>query len=109
MKNIYRPEIDGLRALAVLGVIFYHSEYLPGGFLGVDIFFVISGYLITSIIYKEYSKTKTFSFINFYQKRIRRLIPALLFVVFFTSIIAYSLLLPGYYKEYIHSAIYSFF
>ena len=109
MKNIYRPEIDGLRALAVLGVIFYHSEYLPGGFLGVDIFFVISGYLITSIIYKEYSKTKKFSFINFYQKRIRRLIPALLFVVFFTTIIAYSLLLPGYYKEYIDSAIYSFF
>ena len=62
LKSIYRPEIDGLRALAVIGVIFYHSEFLPGGFLGVDIFFVISGYLITSIIYKEYLKEKKFSF-----------------------------------------------
>ena len=68
VKNIYRPEIDGLRALAVLGVIFYHSELLSGGFLGVDIFFVISGYLISSIIYKEFIKTKSFSFSNFYQK-----------------------------------------
>ena len=83
LKNIYRPEIDGLRALAVIGVIFYHSEFLPGGFLGVDIFFVISGYLITSIIYKEYLNKKKFSFTNFYQKRIRRLVPALFFVIFF--------------------------
>ena len=62
MKNVYRPEIDGLRALAVIGVILYHSELLAGGFLGVDIFFVISGYLITLIIYKEYVTKKTFSF-----------------------------------------------
>ena len=109
LKNIYRPEIDGLRALAVVGVILYHSEFLSGGFLGVDIFFVISGYLITSIIYTEYIKEKNFSFRNFYQKRIRRLIPALFVVTFFTSIIAYNFLLPIFFKEYVYSVISSFF
>ena len=109
LKNIYRPEIDGLRALAVIGVIFYHSEFLPGGFLGVDIFFVISGYLITSIIYKEYLNKKKFSFTNFYQKRIRRLVPALFFVIFFSSIVAYNFLLPHFFKEYVYSIISSFF
>ena len=76
----YRKDIDGLRAIAVLGVIFYHSEilignkfFLSGGFLGVDVFFVISGYLITSIIYQENKNKKTFSFLNFYERRIRRL------------------------------------
>ncbi len=109
LKNIYRPEIDGLRALAVIGVIFYHAEFLPGGFLGVDIFFVISGYLITSIINTEYTNKKKFSFTNFYQKRIRRLVPALFVVIFFTSIIAYNFLLPYFFKEYVYSIIYSFF
>ena len=109
MNKIYRPEIDGLRAVAVLGVIFYHSEFLSGGFLGVDIFFVISGYLITSLIYLEYKKNKKFSLLNFYQKRIRRLVPALLVVIFLTSFAAYSFLLPYHFKEYIYSVIYSFF
>ena len=109
LKNIYKPEIDGLRALAVIGVIFYHSELLPGGFLGVDIFFVISGYLITSIIYKEYLKEKKFSFTNFYQKRIRRLLPALFFVILISSIVAYNFLLPSFFKEYVYSIISSFF
>lgn len=74
----YRKDIDGLRAIAVLGVIFYHSEILfgekhlfSGGFLGVDIFFVISGYLITSIIYQESFTNKKFSLLDFYERRIR--------------------------------------
>ena len=72
MKLSYRPEVDGLRAIAVLVVIFYHAqitvlgfELFKGGYIGVDIFFVISGYLITSIIFKELEIRKTFSFINF--------------------------------------------
>ena len=84
----YRKDIDGLRALAVLGVIAYHSEILigdkfllSGGFLGVDIF-VISGYLITSIIYRESIINKNFSLLNFYERRARRLLPALLTVLF---------------------------
>jgi peptidoglycan/LPS O-acetylase OafA/YrhL len=109
VKNVYRPEIDGLRALAVIGVILYHSELLAGGFLGVDIFFVISGYLITLIIYKEYVTKKTFSFSNFYQKRIRRLVPALLVVILFSTIIAYNFLLPYAFKEYVYSVISSIF
>ena len=84
MKLNYRPEIDGLRAIAVLAVIFYHSQVsilghqpFKGGFIGVDIFFVISGYLITSIILKELVITGTFSFKYFYERRIRRILPAL--------------------------------
>ena len=78
MKINYRPEIDGLRAIAVLSVIFYHARlnifdynFFNGGYFGVDIFFVISGYLITSIIYKELYFKKSFSFFAFYQRRIR--------------------------------------
>ena len=74
----YRKEIDGLRAIAVLAVMFFHAgfNWISGGFLGVDIFFVISGYLITSLIFIEISNNK-FSIINFYERRARRLLPAL--------------------------------
>ena len=74
----YRPEIDGLRSVAILGVMIFHviPESLPGGFLGVDVFFVISGYLITSILYRQIQEQR-FSFWNFWQRRIKRLFPAL--------------------------------
>lgn len=77
----YRPEIEGLRGIAVLPVILFHMEpaWLPGGFLGVDVFFVISGYLITSIILTELQQG-TFKFRDFWARRIRRILPALLFV-----------------------------
>ena len=82
-KIEYRPEIDGLRAIAVISVIFFHSqlEFFSGGFLGVTIFFVISGYLITNILKKELIKTGTISLLIFYKRRIKRLIPLLLFVI----------------------------
>lgn len=83
----YRPEIDGLRALAVLSVIFYHlnPKWISGGFLGVDIFFVISGYLITKIITNEMA-LGTFSFQNFYKRRIKRIFPVFILVMAIASI-----------------------
>ncbi|WP_172740572.1 acyltransferase [Citrobacter sp. CFNIH10] len=82
MSIKYRPEIDGLRALAVTSVVFYHAfkDLLPGGFVGVDIFFVISGYLITSILIKE-NKQGEFSILEFYRRRVNRIFPALLVVM----------------------------
>ena len=79
MKSSYRPEIDGLRALAVLPVIFFHAgiEAFNGGYVGVDIFFVVSGYLITSVILKDIEREK-FSITYFYQRRVRRILPALI-------------------------------
>ena len=80
----HRTDIDGLRALAVLPVVFYHAKFgCPGGFIGVDIFFVISGYLICSLILKEQAKG-VFSLVNFWERRIRRIFPALALVVFAT-------------------------
>ena len=108
----YRPEIDGLRAIAVLSVIFYHSpldflntKLFSGGFIGVDIFFVISGYLITKIIITEYEKTKKFSFLNFYKRRIKRIIPALLFVIIVTFPFVFFLVLPNFFIDYLESII----
>ena len=79
----YRKDIDGLRAIAVLAVVMYHGfpDLIPGGFVGVDIFFVISGFLITKIILENLEKN-SFSFIEFYSRRIRRIFPALLLLLF---------------------------
>jgi Acyltransferase family len=74
----YRVDVDGLRAIAVLAVLAYHYRLpVPGGFTGVDVFFVISGYLITSILFREI-EDGCFSLSNFYVRRVRRIIPALL-------------------------------
>ncbi|MEM9108309.1 MAG: acyltransferase, partial [Pseudomonadota bacterium] len=90
----YRPEIDGLRAVAVVPVILYHAGYdtFSGGFVGVDVFFVISGYLITSILLRDF-EAEDFSLTRFYARRARRLLPAL-FLVCLVSAIAAVLLLP---------------
>lgn len=95
----YRSDIDGLRALAVVAVVVYHAfpEWLPGGFIGVDIFFVISGYLITRIIMEEVA-TKRFSIRHFYVRRIRRIFPALLTILLATAFIGMFLL---YQSEYV--------
>ena len=91
----YRAEIDGLRALAVLPVILFHAgfEWFSGGFVGVDIFFVISGYLITTIIISEMAEGK-FSIINFYERRARRILPALFFMMLLCIPPAYFYMLP---------------
>ena len=89
----YKKNIDGLRAIAVCSVIFYHAtqkvfgiRLFPGGYLGVDIFFVISGYLITLIIVNEFERTNNFSLINFFDRRIRRIFPVLLLsIIIFLS------------------------
>lgn len=102
----YRPDIDGLRALAVLPVVFYHAGFatFSGGFVGVDVFFVISGFLITSLIYKDI-RTESFSYQQFYMRRIRRLFPALFAVVIATCVAAYGLLLPRELQDFGQSVV----
>tara|TARA_A100000164_G_scaffold356013_1_gene365165 strand:- start:2423 stop:4366 length:1944 start_codon:yes stop_codon:yes gene_type:complete len=100
----YRKEIDGLRSIAVLPVIFFHLniDSFIGGYLGVDIFFVISGYLITSIIYLEL-KDSTFNILNFYERRIRRIVPVLTTVILFTLPLSWYLMVPNEFEEYLLS------
>ena len=102
----YREDINILRAIAVLGVVFYHAEIkaIKGGWLGVDIFFVISGFLISNIIISELVKD-TFSFKNFYLRRIRRIIPALFSVILITLPFSYWLLTPRAMLEFIDSIV----
>jgi len=106
MTVAYRPDIDGLRAIAVLGVLIYHADLWLGdsrlvsaGFLGVDIFFVISGFLITRILVTEVSQG-TFSFANFYERRARRILPVLFLVIACTLPFAWWLMLPPAMVDY---------
>jgi peptidoglycan/LPS O-acetylase OafA/YrhL len=112
----YRPEIDGLRAISVFSVILYHAKisisgfnFLKGGFLGVDIFFVISGFLITTIILSEIKLTNNFNFFYFYERRIRRILPVLLTVTVFSSFFAYQILLPDQLLDFSDSVFSSLF
>ncbi|MDG6402941.1 acyltransferase, partial [Pseudomonas quasicaspiana] len=95
----YRPDIDGMRALAILAVVIYHAFpfALTGGFVGVDMFFVISGYLISSIIFKGIS-TNTFSFYDFYTRRVKRIFPALLVVLCSTFIAGWVIMMGDEFK-----------
>ncbi len=97
----YRPEIDGLRAVAVLPVILFHAgfEWFSGGFVGVDVFFVISGYLITTIIINEMEDSK-FSILKFYERRARRILPALFFLMMLSTPLAIYSLTPYSLKEF---------
>lgn len=92
----YRPDIDGLRSAAILPVVIYHANpaWMPGGYIGVDVFFVISGYLITRLIAHEIRETGRFRFGNFYLRRVRRLLPALLATTSITWLGAMLLLSP---------------
>src|SRR5215813_14243092 len=104
MTLAYREDIDWLRAIAVLAVVAFHFETpgIHGGFVGVDIFFVISGYLITGIIQAEV-KEGTFSFARFYERRVRRLMPALYAMVALTAIPAFHFLLTSERAEFFRS------
>src|SRR5437763_1968548 len=96
----YRPDIDGLRAIAVLAVVGFHasSRLVPGGFVGVDIFFVISGYLISGIILKNLEQG-SFTFAQFYARRVRRIFPALAVVLFGVWAAGHLLLSPSEYRQ----------
>jgi peptidoglycan/LPS O-acetylase OafA/YrhL len=98
----YRPDIDGLRGIAVLGVVVFHAfgKRLAGGYVGVDVFFVISGFLITTIIIDGLDRG-TFTLWNFYQRRIRRIFPALTLVLAFAICAGWFLYFPpgGSYAE----------
>ncbi len=102
----YRPDIDGLRAVAVLPVVFYHTgfSWFRGGFVGVDVFFVISGYLITHILLDEIREDR-FSLAGFYERRVRRIFPALFTVMFCTSLAAGRIMLPRAFEEFGQSMV----
>jgi peptidoglycan/LPS O-acetylase OafA/YrhL len=112
MKLSYRPEIDGLRTIAVLSVILYHAQIVilghdvfKGGFVGVDIFFIISGYLISRILLSELFEKGKISFLQFYERRARRILP-ILFIVFLVSFpLAYKYLMPHQFVEYAKSIL----
>ncbi len=98
-RMAYRADVDGMRAVAVMAVLLFHAGLgLPGGFVGVDVFFVISGFLITSIVTREVQAGE-FSYLGFWERRARRLVPAMAVVAMATVAMAYFLLLPHDYKE----------
>jgi peptidoglycan/LPS O-acetylase OafA/YrhL len=105
MTPKYRPDIDGLRAVAVLSILFFHVgiKHFSGGYVGVDIFFVISGYLITSIIVRELAAGQ-FSIARFYERRVRRILPALTVVVIATLLAGLVLLSPAQLEDLGRSA-----
>ena len=107
-KFSYRPDIDGLRALAVILVILYHANipFIGGGYIGVDVFFVISGFLITSSINKE-MLNKSFSFKQFYLRRIRRIIPVLVFIMLIVTIPSYLFLLANHLEIYSRTLVHT--
>ena len=112
----YRPEIDGLRAIAVLAVLVYHlkievvtAKLLPGGFLGVDLFFVLSGFLITQILLKEFAATGQISIAEFYVRRSKRILPPLLLVMLCSAPVAWTIMLPGELERFAYSQLSALF
>ncbi len=107
----YIKQIDGLRGISVLSVVLYHffPNIFKGGFVGVDIFFVISGFVISKILIEEFETTKGISLKNFYIKRIKRLFPAFFLIIFVSSIFSYFILLPEYLLDFSKSSLSSIF
>ena len=108
-KVSYRPDIDGLRAIAIILVIIFHAgfSFFSGGYIGVDVFFVLSGFLITSLIDYEI-KEQIFSFKQFYLRRIRRIVPVLVFILLITTIPAYFLLFADNLESFGRTLIHTF-
>lgn len=98
--KLWRNDITGLRALAVLPVLIFHAfpSLIPGGFFGVDVFFVISGYLISGIIFRGIASS-SFSYLDFYEKRIKRIIPNLILLLTFVAAAGWFILLPDEYAN----------
>jgi len=109
-RNIYQPEIDSLRFISVIPVIFFHLDFsfFKGGFIGVDIFFVISGYLISKIIIDDLIRKK-FSLRNFYLRRARRILPALFLTIFITLAMSFIFLFPEEHNYFFKTIISSIF
>lgn len=112
----YRPEIDGMRAVAVISVMIYHLKIqlgggvlLSGGFLGVDLFFVLSGFLITQILVDEFAKTGTISILQFYWRRAKRILPPLLLVMICSLPVAWVMLLPSELERFAYSILSALF
>jgi peptidoglycan/LPS O-acetylase OafA/YrhL len=93
MNNIYRNDIDTLRAVSVVAVILFHLGFISNGYLGVDVFFVISGYLITGIVFKE-SQIGEFSILKFYERRVRRIFPLVLLITIIAFCLGFIFMLP---------------
>lgn len=109
-KKVFRPDIQGLRMIAVLAVIADHLFHWPtGGFVGVDVFFVISGFLITSLLLREHDKTGTISFAGFYGRRVQRIIPAAAVVLVATLIAAWFLSSAARFQQTLWDAVWSLF
>ena len=104
---LHRREIDGLRSLAILPVLFYHAgfSWMPGGFFGVDVFFVISGFLITAILLNELSSTGRISITRFYERRARRILPALFAVILVSVVVGWFLMFTDQFKLFLQSVV----
>ena len=102
----YRPDVDGLRALAIIPVVLFHARVagFSGGFVGVDVFFVISGFLITRLITKEI-ENGAFRYLSFWERRARRLLPPMILVIAVSSILAYQILFPEELKAFGRSVV----
>ena len=112
----FRPELDGIRSIAVFAVIIYHADFtvfggklLPGGYTGVDIIFFLSGYLISRILLKELFETGSISLTKFYARRIRRILPMLLIVIAAFMPFAYFLMLPNELFQFAESSMTAIF
>ncbi|ELL4391914.1 TPA: acyltransferase family protein [Pseudomonas aeruginosa] len=107
----YMPGVDGLRAVAVMSVLLFHAGFssLAGGYVGVDVFFVISGFLITRLIYSEVSSSGCFDYHRFYSRRVRRLFPALFVVVFCSFFVSLFLFSSEHLKRFGGEVVYSLF